>query len=79
MTLLEALREAHAKSGAPGKVTGFWGSGHYGVQFWGGTIKRCRFWHLPDGRVRVFPTCHIGGKLRRKQATSSERVTECER
>jgi len=79
MTLLEALREAHTKSGAPGRVTGFWGSGHYGVEVQRGEIRRFRFWNLHDGRVRVFPSCFVGGKLRRKQGTSFGSVSECQR
>lgn len=76
MTLLEALSEAHAKSGAPGRVTGFWGSGHYGVEVQRGEVRRFRFWNLHDGRVRVFPSWSIAGDRQRKQATSSGKVTE---
>lgn len=81
MTLLEALSEAHAKSGAPGRVTGFWGIniegvGAYGARLQSGWIQRFRFQHLQDGRVRVFPSWSIAGDRQRKQATSSERVTE---
>lgn len=68
---LDHIKEAHDKSGAPGEVLGFYGSGHYLVRLQYGAC-RFRFFSLrnPD-RVRVVPSWTITGDRQRKQATST--------
>lgn len=70
-TIMDHLREAHARSGAPGNVTGFWGDGRYNVKLMYGDQK-FRFREHADGRVTVFTSWVVGGARQRKQATSTK-------
>jgi hypothetical protein len=69
-TLFEHIKKAHNKSGAPGKVTGYWGNGYYNVRLQYG-YKPFRFFTCKNGCVTVKPSWTIAGDRQRKQATSS--------
>lgn len=71
-TLFDHIVEAHSLSGAPGRVTGFWGDGRYNVQLQYGTRKFRFKTHGPgDCRVTVYPSWSIDGQRQKKQATST--------
>jgi len=71
-TRMDHLVEAHAKSGAPGRVIGWWGAARYKVELqYGEKIFRFRTHGMGDDRVTVFPRWSICGARQRRQATST--------
>lgn len=77
-TLIQHVREAFIKSGAPGMLTSaaiFHDSdrGTFFVQLQSGLLKSYTYRVLPDGRVCVTCNWSIAGQRQRKQATSTWR------
>jgi hypothetical protein len=71
-TTMQHLIEAHAKSGAPGRVVGWWGDARYEVELqYGRKVFKFRTHGMGDDRVTVFPCWSIAGDRQRRQATST--------
>ena len=69
MLLLEMIKRAHIKGGAPGLVIGCWYDGRYDCQLQYGK-KRYRYQMTADGQgVSVDCSWSIAGDKQRKRAT----------
>jgi hypothetical protein len=64
-----ALIRAHARSGAPGDVVGFFADGRYRVRLQDGTFKVYPMLTYSD-RVTVKTSWSIAGQPQRRQATA---------
>lgn len=67
------LREAHAKSGAPGKIDVYFANGKYEVRLADGSRKIFRY-KTRENDPRVMVTCNynVNGEPQRRTGTSSK-------